>query len=408
MMPHLSRFKGVYMQLRWTRFVLPLALAGVVAAGCIRTEYVYVSRDGAPVSNTGMMRVSEWRQDQPGHWQGKWTADLSDQQKGRPGQLQVEFTDGHATRTFVTQTSAGDLSDSPFLQAVTSDAGTLTFEGTRAGKSANGIVRFDANPDYAAEVKSLLGEPPSEDQYLELAMNRLQLVDIRRYHKAGPSLTLEDIQRLRNNSVGADDVADLAAAGYALTVDELIRLRNSGISSTYAIDLRKGGLKLDASQLVKLHNSGIDAAYAVGMYKIGLGEDIDTIISLHNSGINVDYVNSFSKAGYKFDKESLIHLHNSGINSDYAASLKQGGYELGEADIIRLHNSGINSDYAAGLKKAGYTLDVKDIIRLHNAGVNVDYVAAMTTPNKNNLTVDQIINLRNRGVDAETVRKLRE
>ena len=76
-----------------------------------------------------------------------------------------------------------------------------------------------------------------------------------------------------------------------------------------------------------------------------------------------------------------------------------------ETGSVRL---GVPDDYAVELKKAGYDFNAGQLTRLRFSGVPADYAVALAVPDRKMLTSEQIIDLRMRGVDAETARTLRQ
>ena len=75
--------------------------------------------------------------------------------------------------------------------------------------------------------------------------------------------------------------------------------------------------------------------------------------------------------------------------------------------VIQLRNAGVRADYLKAIHAAGgYQVD--DIILLRRHGVNEDLVRAANPPGKEPMTVNAIIELRNRGVSAKTIAELRK
>ena len=65
-------------------------------------------------------------------------------------------------------------------------------------------------------------------------------------------------------------------------------------------------------------------------------------------------------------------------------------------------------DYLQGLRDIGYEFSAEEIIHLRNHGVPIDYAKQANPPGRKLLDPATLIDARNRGLSAETVRKLRE
>jgi hypothetical protein len=68
----------------------------------------------------------------------------------------------------------------------------------------------------------------------------------------------------------------------------------------------------------------------------------------------------------------------------------------------------VPSDYVKTLMKNGARFNAEQIIALRNNGVPADYIAAVNLEGREPLDAKAIIELRQRGVSADTARKLRQ
>lgn len=93
---------------------------------------------------------------------------------------------------------------------------------------------------------------------------------------------------------------------------------------------------------------------------------------------------------------------------DFVDELAAAGYHgLSVDQLIRLRDHGVDGAYLAGLRAAGYSgLSVDDVVRLRDHGVDPSYIGAMRRAGYGGLSADDLIRLRDHGVDAETARAL--
>ncbi len=144
------------------------------------------------------------------------------------------------------------------------DAGTFTCEGWFKNGFGAGQFTYNANPNFAAEMRSLGYENlSSETQYL-MATHDVGIAFINDLKSVGYGhLTAEQMLRMGMHDAGARYVRELASVGYTnLDTDRVIRLRNHEVTAKFISGLASVGYgHLSVEELVRLHNHGIDAAY---------------------------------------------------------------------------------------------------------------------------------------------------
>jgi hypothetical protein len=92
----------------------------------------------------------------------------------------------------------------------------------------------------------------------------------------------------------------------------------------------------------------------------------------------------------------------------FLASLVAAGYgDLSVDEIIGLKNNGLNGEFILGMRHSGWgKLPPGDLIRLWQNGVRPPYAEGMLDADVKDLTVGQLVDLRNNGVQPEYVREL--
>jgi beta-lactamase regulating signal transducer with metallopeptidase domain len=85
-----------------------------------------------------------------------------------------------------------------------------------------------------------------------------------------------------------------------------------------------------------------------------------------------------------------------------AALVATGYNDLSVDDIIELKNHGVNAAYITGIKESGWTkLNAKQIIQLRSNNVPADYLGKLRAAGYPALSIDDVIQLRNHGVAVE-------
>jgi beta-lactamase regulating signal transducer with metallopeptidase domain len=92
----------------------------------------------------------------------------------------------------------------------------------------------------------------------------------------------------------------------------------------------------------------------------------------------------------------------------YLAGLVDAGYtQVSVDDIIALRDNGVEPKYIQAMLRAGFgTPSPKDLINLHNSGVSPDYARKAVAAGIPNLNVERMIHLAQNGVDLDNVQRI--
>ena len=398
--------------------------------------------------------------------EGKWEAELP--KRKREEAIILEFREGRQTRSYwlhrvdvpLSATREGEPRSVEF--GIGGEAGTLRFNGILDGRSGYGMYRFQPNETYADEAGTLLKDELTTADLMELSLADVALSYIRDLKELGLEVGLGDVLklkrhnldtatvksytalgfgidpllRLRNYGIKPDFIASAREHGFGKTTDELIKLRNYGISPDQIADWKKAGFDLSLDELIKMRNQGISPGYAAAWRAVDQGVTYDEMIRMRNHGVTPEYVKAWRSAGYEFDFDELARARNYGVTHEFASAIKEAGFTPSLDEIIRMRQHGITGEYfqamkhvnadwtpdqltrlrqhgvtpeyARGMREAGYKFEVDELVKLRNYGVSVEYATALKVPGRANLDAAAIVELRQRGVSAETARKLRE
>jgi hypothetical protein len=372
--------------------------------------------------------------------EGEWRASVDVLKPNRRSGINIEIREDRSTYGFYLPMERaprieGKTSDGATLHfTIAAESGDLEFDGIVKKKIASGRYVFEPNKEYAAEAGKLLRTELSNDDLLKLAFARITLGYIKGVHEALPSANLEDVVRLRNHGLDPDGIKAFVAAGFS-RVEELTRLRSHGVTPEYATKARAAGYGQTAEEITRLRNHGVTPEYLTGWKDAGFALTTDEVVKLRNFGVQPEYGAAWKKAGYDIDPEGLTRAKNFGVPIEFAAALG-GDKKPTLEEVIRMRQFGINAAYYRDIKnlKPDYTVEeivrlrqfgvttdyvkaicatrndftAEHIVKLRQFGVPADYVAALNVPDRKPLDAQSIIDLRNRGVSAETARKLRE
>ena len=372
--------------------------------------------------------------------EGSWDIDLDAYRSQRRNGVQIEIRQKGSTHSFYLPAERAPVipnarNGSPIEFAIKSDAGELRFKGEVERDVATGTYRFEPNKTFAADAGKLLKRDLSNDDLLELAWSDVTWVYIQAVADAGLNPTYEDVLSLRRHGLKAEAIKEFVAAGTDKPRD-IIQLRNHGVTAEYVREARQLSFGKTTDELTRLRNHGVSTEQLQGWHDAGTSPSTEEVIRLRNHGVQPEYAAAWKKAGFEFTHEELIRARNFGVPSDFPAALAKGGNkpkieevirmrqygvgadyyrEMREAnskltpeDITRFRQHGVSSEYVKTLSKNGASFTADQIISLRNSGVPADYIAAINVEGRTPLDAKSIIELRNRGVSAETARKLRQ
>jgi hypothetical protein len=364
-----------------TGIAFVLVLATIALIGCYHTKYVYEYADGTRIESTapldprieitGLEAADVDGNSFSGTWRGNNLKLARDRQNIT---LSLVSDDGRrrSGTCIMTREISGQLVEGAF--EIKRDSGVLKFERTN---ETGGAVTLTFDPAFVAAVTELTGETPSANEKLRLFQNWMPLSYVRAVKDSRLKPSLDELFELRNNGVSAEYITTIRQA-YDFTPKQIINLTRNGISRDYAVAIRDAGYQLSDEQLVNLTRNGIGRDFARDMKAAGYGS-VDDLIKLSRNGVGRTYARAMLDAGYKFSADDLVDLTRNGVGSDYARRIRQSGYNATASDLIALNRNGVSSQF----------------------------VAALHEPNKPNLSVDAIVDLNRRGVDAATVKKIR-
>lgn len=372
--------------------------------------------------------------------EGKWEIDLRKYGRERRNGLHIEFREGRNNiyGYYLPEHRAPELPRAKDGAAIDfiipGDAGDLRFKGEVDGSVASGRYVFEPNPSFIAEARKYWKRELSREELFELSRSDVTINFIKTVSEAGVDSDYEDVLKLRRHGVKAEDAKEFGAMGFKKSGD-ITRMRSHGVSAEYARKTRELNYGKDAEEIVRLRSHGVNPELLQDWKEAGFAPEADEVIRLRNHGLKPDYAAAWKKAGYDFSYDDIIKARNHGVPTDFAAALGAVGDRPTLDDAIRLRQHGVNAEYYREIKKlnASYTPEdivrlrqhgvqtdyvrslqkaqsftVEEIIRLRNSGVPADYVVALNVEGRSPLDSGAIIELRNRGVSAETARKLRQ
>jgi beta-lactamase regulating signal transducer with metallopeptidase domain/ribosomal protein L7Ae-like RNA K-turn-binding protein len=289
------------------------------------------------------------------------------------------------------------------------DAGSFACEGVFRDGVGGGAFTYAANPAFADELAKRGVARPSARQQFEMAKSNLSLAlvdDLRAQGYQTP--TPDQLVQAGHHGVTGGYVREMGALGYKVgTIDALIALRDHGVSPDYVQGMLAEGLpKMSADDLVRTRDHGVTPEYVRALRGFGFGSlSVDEIVNARDHGVSAAYVTSMHDLGYKLTLGELVTARDHGVSADYVKDMKALGFTLTVDELRNARDHGVTPDYVRAMQGLGYKASLGEMIQARDHGVTPDYVKQLSSVGYDKLALEKVIQMRDRGVTAEMLRK---
>jgi hypothetical protein len=223
------------------------------------------------------------------------------------------------------------------------DAGTFACEGRFSFGVGSGTYKFQPNQRFAAAMRELGYDSPSDDQLLNMAMLQVSLDFARGIREAGLRASTGQLVELRIHGVSLQYIRETQNAGYqSLTPQDYVAMKIHGVSTEFLRALKHAGYELASSQVVELKIHGVGTEYMRDLDLYGLKPRADDLVRMKIHGIQPEFIREARDLGYRFTPSELIDLKIHGVNEAYLRNLKASGMrDLSAEQITRLKIHGV-------------------------------------------------------------------
>ena len=290
------------------------------------------------------------------------------------------------------------------------------------------VKQSGASGSYIDEMKSAGLDHLSIDDLIALKVQGVTAEYVREMRAQGLKLDTDEIISMKVQGLSPEYIKEMRATGMKLDdVDSLIALKVQGVSPEYIKEMRATGIKCDdADDVIGMKVQGISPQYVQEMKANGMDVDSDSIIGMKVQGVSPEYIRDMKAAGMQMDSDSIIgmkvqgvspeyvkQMHAldlkmdgddiigmkvQGVDPEYVRSMKALGLHLDSDDIIGMKVQGVTPEYVKGLQDAGFHPDADDIIGAKVQGITPDFIARAKSHGFKDLSLSQLIKLKNAGI----------
>jgi len=213
------------------------------------------------------------------------------------------------------------------------------------------------------------------------------------------NLRVDDLVAMKIQGITPDYVRLMKELGIAPNADELIGMKVQGITPDYVREMRAAtGQNLGADELIGLKVQGVNAEYIKQLKELGLKTDGDDVIGLKVQGVTAAYIKEMRAMGLKVDSDEVIGMKVQGITPEYVKSMQDLGFKPSSDELIGMKVQGITAAYLKEMQAAGFKMDIDDAISAKVQGVTPAFIAKAKSYGFKDLTLEQIIRLKQSGV----------
>lgn len=213
------------------------------------------------------------------------------------------------------------------------------------------------------------------------------------------NLTVDELIGLKVQGVTPGYVKSMKDLGLKINPDELIGMKVQGITADYVREMRAAtGQALDADGLIGLKVQGVTPEYIKEMHGLGLKADADDIIGMKVQGVTPDYVREMRALDLKVDSDDIIGMKVQGVTPDYVKSIRALGLHPDADELVGMKVQGITAEYLKELQSAGFKLDIDQAIGARVQGITPEFIQKARSHGFKDLTLDQLISLKQTGV----------
>lgn len=108
-------------------------------------------------------------------------------------------------------------------------------------------------------------------------------------------------------------------------------------------------------------------------------------------------------------REDLIALREQGVTATFVSRMRDLGYTALTLDqAVRLSQNDVSSTFAAMMKELGYELSIDELVNLRQHGVTAYYTSNLHDLGYTEVTLDELVRLRDTGVTTSEAEQLIE
>lgn len=213
------------------------------------------------------------------------------------------------------------------------------------------------------------------------------------------NLSVDDVISLKIQGVTPEYVKSMKELGMRLDADDLVGMKIQNVTPEYVREMRAAtGQKLEMDDLVGMKIQGVTPEYVKQVKEMGLKVDADELVGMKIQGITPEYVREMKQLGLNADGDELMGMKIQGVTPEYVRSINALGLHPSADELIGMKVQGIDAEYLKQMQAAGFRLDVDEAIGAKVMGVTAEFIEKARSHGFKDLSMEQLIRLKQSGV----------
>ena len=140
--------------------------------------------------------------------------------------------------------------------------------------------------------------------------------------------------------------------------------------------------------------SFIDQMKSVGLENL----EVDDLVSLKVQGVTPEYIKAMRATGLNPDVEQIVSMKVQDVTPEYVKAMRDLGLNPDAEEIVALKVQDVTPEFQRALASAGYKLDAEELVAAKVMDVTPQFIEQVRAHGFKNLTMDQLIQLKNADV----------
>ncbi len=147
---------------------------------------------------------------------------------------------------------------------------------------------------------------------------------------------------LKIHQVTADDVRRIRDAGFELDADEVIAMKIHGVTPEYVAEVRAAGFDVDVDDVMAMKIHGVTPEYVAEVRAAGFDVDVDDVMAMKIHDVTPEYIEEVRAKGFDVDFDDVIAMKIHGITPEFIDEARSRGFEdLSVDQLIQLKNADV-------------------------------------------------------------------
>ena len=281
------------------------------------------------------------------------------------------------------------------------DAGRFVCEGITGMGRGTGSFKFEANPNFAGQLRQLGYLSPDDEQVYRMAMNDISLEFARYVRDSGLRATTAELIELRIHGVTREYIGQMRDFGFTeLVARDFVEMKIHGVQPDFVRGLKAAGYNLTSREIVEMRIHGVTNEFPTELKQAGFNLSQREIVEMKIHGIDREYIRQLKTYGLNPPAKDLVEMKIHGVRPEYLKALQDAGYkDLATREVTNLKIHGVSPEFIKDTKAMGYNFTLRELTEMKIHGVNSPYLQKLRASGFQNLTADKIVKLRIHGID---------